>query len=371
MSMLIIAGEPSADQLAAPVYAKLSKLFPNLNITGVGGPAMAEHGFKSLFPMEELSLMGLTEIIPHLPNIFKRIKELEDYVLANNIKLVLTVDTQEFSYHLAKRLAPHGVNCVQLVAPTVWAWRPGRAQKYAKYFKHILSILPFEDEHFKPHGVDVTYVGNPVAQRMAKWQKTAPLAPATPMRIAVLPGSRGGEWRRLLPRFMTAISRIRLRRGRLPIVVPIADTRHREWAKKLSELGGVEIVEGENRWPALQECRVALAASGTANLELAMLGVPMVVGYRVADTTAAIGKHLVKIPYISPVNWVAGKAVVPELVQGACTATALATALRPLIEQDALWHQQAEQLALVRNKLLVKQDPADLICDVLAQYLQV
>lgn len=358
--IMILAGEVSGDKLGAALMADLKKAQPKIQFVGVGGELMEKEGLVSLFPMEELAVMGFVEVLPALPRLIKRLKELVTFAETEKIDLLLTIDAQDFSARLAKKIkARLRVPCVHYVSPTVWAWRPGRVQKMAKYLDHVLALFPFEPKYYEGSKLACTFVGHPMAQEMAHWSKTVPTAPEGDFAypLALLPGSRSGEIARHLP---TMVETCQMLEGDKPVLVPVP---HEQAAKQVGDILSClkidktkfDVVTGEERYKALQNCRVALAASGTVNLELAFLGVPMVVMYRMAPLTYWLAKRLVSVPYISPVNWVAGKKVLVERIQEEAEVATLAADIRQLSNSEA-WGIQSKALQNVREKLACPAD---------------
>lgn len=355
----IAAGEASGDILGARLMAALRRRRPGLEFAGIGGERMAEQGIHSLFPMRELSLMGLLEVLPNLRRLARRMDEAEADVLARRPAVLVSIDAPSFTLRLAGRIRPRGIAVVHYVAPQVWAWRPGRVVKIGRQVDRILALLPFEAPFFEAAGIPVSFVGHPVLESgadagdAARFRAAHGLA-AGERPVLVMPGSRRSEVRRLLATFGEAL---RLAAAEVPGLRPV-----------LALAGPVEaaVRAGTASWPvppimvreaadkhdAYAAAEAGLIKSGTSSLEVAVAGVPHVVGYKVNPITAAIVRRLIQVPHVSLVNLLAEREVVPELLQQDCTPPALAAALvRLLRDQGAVAAQRAgfaEVLARLR-----------------------
>ena len=337
--VFLIAGEPSGDLLGARLMAAMkAERGGDLDFAGLGGPLMEAEGLSSLFDVTELALMGLVEVVGHIPRILRRIRETEAAIRAAAPDLLVTIDSPGFSLRVAKRLRGAGFPLVHYVAPSVWAWKPGRARKIAAYLDHLLCLLPFEPPYFERHGLAATFVGHPVVE--SAQQPSDPgglraalgLAPGQPL-LTVLPGSRRGEVERLTPVFGEVLARLAPAMPDLAVVVPTvpgvrALVRERTAAWPLP----VHLVEGEQRRrDAFAASRAGLAASGTVTLEMAVAGLPGVVAYRVNGLTAAIVRRMLKVEWASMASLVMGRLVQPECLQENCTPEKILAALAPLM----------------------------------------
>jgi lipid-A-disaccharide synthase len=343
----LVAAEESGDALGASLAQTLrAHEGSGLSLGGVGGPAMAAAGVQSLFPIDELSIFGLTAIPRRLPLILRRIRETADAIIAARPDAVVIIDSPDFTHRVARRirrLAPT-IPILDYVSPSVWAWRPGRAQAMRSYIDCVLAILPFEPEvYVKLGGPRCVYVGHPLIEQVANLRPNADEAErrsADPPLVLVLPGSRSTEIDRLLPVFGVAISRVVKRSGPLELVLPTVRNR---LAQVRAGVAGWEtkpriVVEPADKWAAFRAARAALAASGTVTLELAIAGVPSVVAYLVSpiEEIAArlMGLHR-RLSTVILANLVIGENVVPEFLQRDCTAEKLADALAPLLRLDS------------------------------------
>lgn len=344
----LVAGEPSGDALGEPLMAALKeKTGGKIAFAGVGGELMTAQGLDSLFPMSDLTLMGAAEIIPHLPNLLRRLRETANDIKGLRPGVVVTIDAPDFNFRLAKRLRGAGIPIVHYVAPSVWAWRPGRAKKLARLVDHVMTLLPFEPIYFKRAGLAATFVGHPVTTTGAAngdgpgFRAAHGIAAETPL-LCVLPGSRHGEVSRLLPVFGAAISRLDV--AGLEIAVPVAPnvaadvTRAvRAWPFK------THIVEGESaKFDAFAAANAALAASGTVALELALARLPSVIAYAMNPISAWFAKRMIKLDHVSLVNILLKREVMPEFLLERCRADYIAPVLRRLLTDETQRARQTE-----------------------------
>src|SRR4051794_26822563 len=311
----------------------------DLVFAGVGGRAMAGEGLTSLFPLSDIAVMGINAVIARLPTILRRAYSVVDAVVAGRPDVLVVIDSAEFTHAVARRVRRRlpGLPIVNYVSPSVWAWRSGRARKMRGYIDHVLALKPFEpDAHLRLGGPPCTYVGHPLVERIAELRPAAgerPLIETSPVNLVVLPGSRGSEIRRLMAPFGDTVALLAERSGRkldlvLPAVAHLADE-----IRRLAETWPVKphIVEGEAaKFAAMRRAGLALAASGTVTLELALAGVPMVVAYKVSKLEEQL-KYLIKVPSIVLANLILGENAIPERVQWDCTPEKLADALLPLL----------------------------------------
>lgn len=341
LRIFLIAGEPSGDQIGGRLIAGLKALAPGgVEFRGVGGPAMAEQGLDSLFPMHELSVMGVLEVLPKAPALFRRMRQAADAVTAFRPDALVTIDAPAFAFGLVRRLPDRSVPRIHYVAPTVWAWRPWRVHKFRRNFDHLLTLLPFEPPLFERVGLPATFVGHPILESAAGRGDGAGFRArhgidAAARLLCVLPGSRRGEVDTLLPVLTAALPRIAAAVPGLRLVVPTVPHVADRVGQAAADWPGAPIVTVDvtEKYDAMAAADAAIAASGTVSLELAMAGVPPVVIYRVSALTGAIVRRMVRIRYASLVNIIQDRMVVPELLQENCTPEAIAdTAIALLID---------------------------------------
>lgn len=348
--VFVVAGEPSGDMLGA----RLMKAMKNesdgaITFAGVGGARMEEQGIKSLYPMSELSVMGAAEVIPNLPRILTRIRETAEAVERLRPAALVTIDSPDFSFRVAKRLKGKGIKLIHYVAPSVWAWRPGRARQIAGFLDHLLTLLPFEPKYFEAEGLATTFVGHPVVESGAdggdgpEFRRRHGIDSDETL-IAVLPGSRVGEISRLHRIFGDALFLLAKKHGDFRVIVPTMDAVAGMVRDAVAQWSvPTLIVQGEKeKYDAFAAADVALAASGTVALELAMAKTPAVVTYRINPITHWIVRRLVKIQFAHLVNLILEREVVREFLQDSCRADFLAAALEDLLMDEARRERQIE-----------------------------
>jgi lipid-A-disaccharide synthase len=348
--LAVVAGEASGDLHASEVIRELKKLRPDLTMFGIGGDLLAAEGMEILHHARGMAIVGLFNVIRHL-GMFRRVfKELVARIERDRPDAVLLVDYPDFNLRLAKKCRQLGLRVIYYISPQLWAWRQGRVKEIARNVDEMIVIFPFEETFYRQHGVSVTYVGHPLIEQLAG-VPTRSGKPGDPVRIALLPGSRRMEVAALLPPMIDAVRLLRKDR-RIEAFVIQAPTIGREEIDSIFRAAGetaIAVVDGDRR-RALAGADIALSSSGTATLESAILNVPVVVMYRLSPATHWLARKLVRLPHFSLVNIVAGKEVVPELLQDQVRGEAIAIAARRLLEPDRYSATKGE-LALVRAKL--------------------
>lgn len=339
LKIAIVAGEESGDQLGAELISGIRQLHSHeIEFFGVGGERMTALGLNSEFPMTEIAVMGLTEVVPRLPKIIKLAYRLIDRIIDFEPDVLVIIDSPDFTHPVAKRIRRKMLDLpiVDYVSPSVWAWRSGRARKMTTYIDHVLGILPFEPEAYEAlSGPKCTYVGHPLVEKIAKkkFELQSNVFGQSEPRLLLMPGSRNGEVKRLLPVFGETVERLAQQYPNLAIDIPaVAHQRSRiedmvsGWRIK------PDIILGEKgKFLAFSRAEVALVASGTATLELALWGIPMSVGYKL-DPIAKNLKWLANIDSIVLPNLILGQNVVPEFVDKACNSDNLFQSLLPLFD---------------------------------------
>lgn len=361
MKVFLVAGEASGDKLGAAVMAALKTLVPGVVFHGVGGPMMQAEGLVSLFPMEELSVMGLVEVLPKYRALKRRIGQTAQAVLDLAPDVLLTIDSPDFCLRVARivRDAAPSQRVVHYVAPSVWAWRPGRAAKMAPVVDHVLALLPFEPPYMRAAGMSCDFVGHPVvaeprasAAEAAALRETLMIGADQPLLLC-LPGSRAGEVRRLMGRFEATVAKLRASEPGLRVVIPtvrgvagLVRAQAAGWA----EVPNVLTDAGDKR-AAFAAADLALAASGTVSLELAANRVPMVIGYDMNRLTWHITKRLMRIDTVTLVNLVSETRAVPEFLGPACRPGPMAVALHALLHDDAARAAQVAAMEATMTRL--------------------
>ncbi|MDR3537738.1 MAG: lipid-A-disaccharide synthase [Acetobacteraceae bacterium] len=347
--LYLIAGEQSGDVLGARLMRAIAARRPDIEFAGIGGEAMAAQGLASLFPMRELALMGLLEVLPQLRRLRARLRQTAEDIAARRPDVVVTIDSPSFTHRILRTIAPLGIPRVHYVAPQVWAWREGRVKHYPGLWDRLLCLLPFEPDYFAGHNLPAVFVGHPVLESGAETGDAARFRTrhglAEDARIlTVMPGSRRTEVSRLLPILGETLKR--LPAGLVP-VVPVARTVAEAVHAGTASwpVSPILVSETEEKHDAFAASAAALTKSGTSTLELALAGVPMVVTYRVNPLTAMIATRLVKVKYVSVLNLIAGRELIPELIQADCTPERLAWVLNGLLTDSAVAEAQRAAVA--------------------------
>ena len=353
-----MAGEASGDALGAALLDGLDALVPGTVREGVAGPRMQARGMTSLFPMEELSVMGLIEVLPRYPALRRRVTQTADAALASGADALVTIDSPDFCIRVARRVkaARPGMPVIHYVAPSVWAWRPGRAARMARHVDHVLALLPFEPPYMEAAGMTCDFVGHPAAaeprateEEVALFRRTNGIEGGA---LLILPGSRAGEVARLAPVFGVAAALVLRDRPDLTPVVPVAPGRMKdvrqaigEWTFRpvLADMG-----DPETRRAAFGAGTAALAASGTVSLDLAREGVPMVIGYDMHPVTRFAMRRMALVDTVTLVNLVSETRAVPEFIGADCRAGRIAPALARAARGDAA---QAAAMRLTMERL--------------------
>lgn len=356
----VVAGELSGDILGAGLMRELSARHPGVEFRGIGGPRMEAQGLQSRFPLETLSVMGLVEVVKHLPELIGVRRTLRQEALAWQPDIMIGIDAPDFNIGLEKQLREAGVKTAHYVSPSVWAWRQGRVKKIAKAVDGMLTLLPFEAAFYRSHQVPVAFVGHPLADEMPLVNDRLAARQALGLDeqgpvLALLPGSRSNEIRFLGPTFLTAAEQLCVRYPGLHVVIPAATDSRRSEIRQL--LGGyptlderVTLLEGQAR-EAMIASDVVLLTSGTAALETMLCHRAMLVAYKMAPVTHWLAKRLVKTPWISLPNLVAQESLVPELIQEAATPDVIVDELSQLLDDEPARHALEARFAAMHATL--------------------
>lgn len=351
ITVFLVASEESGDRLGAALMRALRRLSDaRIVFHGIGGREMIKEGLATLFPIDELAIVGIAAIPRRLPVILRRIKETARAVLNLRPDVLVIIDSPDFTHRVARRVRRQdpAIPIVDYVSPSVWAWRPGRARVMRGYIDHVLALLPFEpDVHARLGGPPCTYVGHPLIEEINELRP----APAEARRrlndppiILVLPGSRGGEIRHLAEPFGQALGMVRGKIGGFDLVLPSIPhlAARLECATSAWPVKPRIILDPREKRAAFRTARAALAKSGTVTLELALAGVPMVTAYKMSEFEAMIARRLIRVSSVILANLVLGENVVPELLQENCTPENLASALLPLLTDTPERRRQIE-----------------------------
>ena len=349
----MIAGEPSGDKLGAAMMDGLIREVPDVEFQGIGGPMMRALGFESLFPMDELSLMGIAEILPKYRHLKRRIRQAADAVIAAKPDVLITIDSPDFCLRVARLVkAGSQVRCVHYVAPTVWAWRAGRAEKMARYIDHVLALFPFEPPYMQAAGMACDFVGHPVAaEPPVSTAEMDALGLDGPV-LVVLPGSRRSEIERLSRTFVAAVQASGLaHQVVIPTLPHLADRVAELFAPLLPVIVGA--AQGDaaqaarTRLVAMARADIALAASGTVSLELAAVNTPMVIAYDMNWISRQIIRRMLLTDTVTLVNLVSDTRVVPEFIGAASKPDQIAAALLA-VQSDPTAQLAALDLSMAR-----------------------
>ncbi len=351
--LLVVAGESSGDLHGARLLAELRKLVPDVLAFGMGGERLAAEGMDRVADASEIAVVGLTEALDILPRAAELMTRLLVECERRRPRAALLIDSPEFNLRLARKLRWLGVPVVYYVSPQIWAWRRGRVRTIAEVVDRMLVLFGFEASFYREHGVPTTHVGHPLVDEVPRlsnaWEVGRAPEPIGGARLALLPGSRRKEVESLLPSMVGAVAELR-RHGPLRARLIRAGSIPRELIDR--HVAGAEIeVVSEERFAAIADCHLALCASGTATLEVGLLGTPMIVLYRLSPWSYRLARWLVKVPHFSLVNLVLGRAVVPELVQDEATAGNVAARALELLQNPEMIRTMRRDLDGLREAL--------------------
>ncbi len=356
--LLVVAGEASGDLHGARLITELRRRVPDLAAFGLGGDEMRAAGLEAVAHSSEISVVGITEVLKILPRAREVFADLLREVDRRRPALAVLIDFPDFNLRLARKLKERGLEVLYYISPQVWAWRRGRVKTIARLVDRMLVLFPFEVDFYREHGVDVVHVGHPLVDEVPvlpqAWDRDEPAGGPLfegPYRIALLPGSRRSEVESLLPTLLEAVRRLA---AELPVEVRIirAPTIPPELVDEAVELAGLQVeIVAEDRFAAVADSHLALCASGTATLEVGLLGTPMIMVYRLASWTYLLAKLMVHLPNVSLVNLVLGRRVVPELIQGEANPRRIAAEAARLLTGAGERGRMREALAEVRGRL--------------------
>jgi lipid-A-disaccharide synthase len=349
--ILISAGEASGEMYGAQLIEALRRRNPALEFFGVGGLGMREAGCDTVVDAKDLAVVGITEILSHLPKIYGLFHKLIREAERRKPDLAIVIDSPAFNWRVARQMKKRGVPVVYYVAPQFWAWRQGRVKLLRNYITKALVIFPFEEKFYRDRGVDATFVGHPLAD-LAEPAITRPayaaqhhLDPAKHW-ITLMPGSRAKEVRMNLPTILDAAAQ--LGTG-FEFLLPVAPTLAPSFLQGMTADRGITLVQ--ESLPALRHSRAGIIASGTATVEAAMMSTPFVMVYRVSPLTYLLGKPRIRVPHFAMVNLIAEKEIVPELVQDAFTAANVVPELKKILPEGSPRHAMLEGLARMKDRL--------------------
>lgn len=354
--ILVVAGEASGDLHGARLVSELRRLVPGLVTFGLGGDELRAAGLQPVAHSSEVAVVGITEVLRVLPRIREVFAALLAEVDRRGPRLAVLIDFPDFNLRLARELEKRGLRVVYYISPQVWAWRKRRVRTISRLVDRMLVLFPFEVDFYRSHEVDVVHVGHPLVDEVPELQSAwdrleSGGEPEGPFRIALLPGSRLSEVEALLPTMLESVRRLA---AELPIEVRLikAPTVPRELLEEQIELSGLPVrIVAEDRFAAVADSHLALCASGTATLEVGLLGTPMVVLYRLGFWTYSLARLLVRLPSISLVNLVLGRRVVPELIQGEANPERIAAEAERVLLDEGVRREMREGLKGLRGRL--------------------
>jgi len=371
LKILFIAGEASGDILGGKLIAALkNQTDAKLELMGIGGTNMEKHGLHSLFSISELSLMGFTEIVPHIPRLLKRINQTAKFIIDQKPDIVITIDSPDFCFRVMKKVnqseISEKIKKIHFIAPTVWAYRPGRTKKIAKLYDLLLVILPFEPPYFEKYGLKTVFIGHPIIEKN-------PDAVPTDFRIkygiskneiliCLTPGSRIGEIKRILPEMTSAINILSEKYSGITAVILATDKTYDLIRNHLGEFKTKVILTTEqDKVSAFNSANLALAKSGTNTLEISLHRLPMIVTYKTGFLTYLIIRILVKVKFANLINIISNREIIPEMLQFNCQKNKLAAKLEELILNPDLCKKQIEEskMALKMLGIDAKETPSN------------
>lgn len=355
--IMIIAGEASGDMYGARLVEEAHRLDSPVRFFGIGGPAMRRAGVDTLVDSKEMAVMGIVEVISHFGVIYRAFRKMEELLKSEKPELLILIDYPGFNLRLAEKAKNAGVKVLYFITPQVWAWHAGRAKKIARLVDHAAVILPFEVPIFEKEGLETTFVGHPLLEMAApsmpkgEAQRLFGLDPAR-RTVGLFPGSRKRELNSLLPVMLESAGLLKESFPDLQFILPLAPGLDRHILdRQLAESGlDIAVIEGKN-YDVMQVCDVIIAASGTVTMEIALFGIPMVIVYKVAPLTYAIGKMLVQVEHAGICNIIAGERVVPELIQHEANPESIFAEISSMLTDRDRYAQIREKLLGVRAKL--------------------
>lgn len=355
--VMFSAGETSGDQHAAALFAELKARRPDLLGIGMGGPKMAAAGIDIRYDSSQIAVIGVIEVIKHYPEIRNTLTRMKRLLVDERPDLLVCVDYKEFNFKLASFAKKIGVKVLFYVSPQVWAWRPGRVKQYGKVIDMMAVIFPFETAYYEAENVPVRYVGHPSVDKVKPLRGNDEdrllfgLATDKPV-VGLMPGSRANEIKRLLPVMLAAAQKLETEFPGVRFILPQAASITDELLAEYLRPSPVNVIVIKNQaYDVIQCCDAIMASSGTASLEIALLGVPMLICYKLAPITYWLGRLLVKTPFIGLPNIIAGTAIVKEFIQHEANPENLAEEMRRLLTEDGYADSVRAELAKVRRQL--------------------
>lgn len=360
----LIAGEDSGDFLGAQLIKALKVQNPDIQISGIGGALMQGEGLQSLFPMKDLSVMGVMEILPRLFLLIKRINQAAADIEQKQPDIVVTIDAPDFSFRVIKGAKKKAGNklpkFIHYVAPTVWAWRPKRAGKIAKFLDGLICLFDFEPPYFKKEGLPSIAVGHPMMESGLKEAKALNIGDADTDKVGLFFGSRQGEIKRISPVILAAAEKMLEENSSIEFIAPTLPHLQKQITELTQNLKTpVHVISNKDKkWSTFKACDAAIAVSGTVGLELAAANVPHVIAYKMNNLTAQILKRVIKTPYAHLANIILKQEIVPEFIQDNCLPDDIAAELLTLLENKSYQRDQTDGFIKVRESIGSLESPS-------------
>lgn len=370
--VFVSAGEPSGDLYAAELVSALKQSWPDTAWFGCAGARMRAAGVETVVDQASLAVVGLVEVVAHIPRIYTEYRKLLAEIRRRRPEFVILTDSPDFHLRIARRVKAMGIPVIYLVAPQAWAWRQGRARQMSRTLDRLLCLFPFEEPWYRERGVNACYIGHPLARlvrpkyKKTEWMERHGLSAGRPL-VAVCPGSRVGEMSRHLDIVAAACRLIPGAQFVLAMPTGFQKRAGAEFFKERNLPQSIQLIEGET-WDALAHSELALLASGTVTVEAALLGTPMVTYYKVSGLSWKLGRWLVRVPHLTMVNLIAGRRVVPELMQNEMTAERLAAEASRLLSDGSAREQMRRQLGQVGAKLASEKDPMERAAEIVREF---
>jgi lipid-A-disaccharide synthase len=358
IKIFIIAGEPSGDVLGGKLMAEIKQQSNIVEFIGVGGTKMQEQGLDSIFSIDDLSLMGFVEIVPHIPKLLKRINQTVEAIINSGADMVITIDSPDFCFRVMQKLhktpLAKKIKKVHFIAPTVWAYRAKRAEKIAKLYDLLLVILPFEPPYFEKHGLETLFIGHPITESTcaslqhdvsasASFLETHQISP-NDLVICAMAGSRVGEVKRILPEIIGAINILAKKYPNLVVLMPVIKKTKQlveSYSSKIKTK--VIIIDEDQKYQAFKASNLAIAKSGTNNLEIYIAGLPMITIYKINPITHFFIARLIKVKFANIINIILNRELIPELIQDNCCSQKIANIAQNLIANPVLMQNQISE----------------------------
>ena len=351
----ILAGEASGDQHGAKLVSAMQKKYPALFFCGMGGDALRQVGVRIVMEASELTVVGITEVFAKFPAILRGMAKIKKLLISLKPDLLILIDFPDFNLHIAAVAKKLDIPVLYYISPQIWAWRQGRVKRISQLVDHMAVILPFEQQFYKEHGVPVTFVGHPLLDaNLPAADPDLNVGPNVPTVIGLVPGSRDIEIIRHLPVMLDSANILTERLGQVTFIISHAPSVERKRIQAVIEghhlRAKIEVIsDGVEK--VFERCDAIVAASGTVTLQAAIYGIPMVIIYKVSPVSAWLGKALIRVPNVGLVNLVAGRELVPELLQENATGDNIAQAIQNMLKDEEEFNHLKHQLIALRDML--------------------